>query len=151
MSLKSYIDNGSLTKHNPSKDEIADLLTIADRDLRLAEKLNDENDWQFAIAYNAVLQLATIPIRASGFRVSTKTGHHWVTLTVLPEFLGKGFREKADYFNECRVKRNTIEYKTAGDITLQDALKLIQEAKVLKKSILAWLKKQYPQYIKSSH
>jgi hypothetical protein len=41
---------------------------------------------------------------------------------------------------------NTIEYKTAGDITLQDALKLIQEAKALKKSTLAWLKKQYPQY-----
>lgn len=149
MNLKNYIDNGSLTKHTPSKDEVTDLFCIADRDLRLAEKLNDDNDWQFAIAYNAVLQLATIPIRTSGFRVCTKAGHHWVTLTILPEILGKEFLEKSDYFNECRVKRNTIEYKTVGDITLQDALKLIQEAKTLKKAILAWLKKKYPQYIKS--
>lgn len=149
MSLKSYIDNGSLTKHIPSKDEIADLFSIAERDMRLAEKLNDDNDWQFAIAYNAVLQLATIPIRVSGYRVCTKAGHHWVTLSILPELLGKEFSKKSDYFNECRVRRNTIEYKTAGDITLQDALILIKEAKLLKKAIHSWLKKNYPHYTKS--
>jgi uncharacterized protein (UPF0332 family) len=144
MNLKNYIDNRSLVKHTASKDEIADLIRIADRDLRLAEKLNDDNDWQFAIAYNAVLQLATIPIRASGYRVSTKTAHHWTTLTVLPELMGKEYRAISDYFNECRVKRNTAEYKTAGEISLEDALQLIHEAKALKKAVLAWLKKQYP-------
>ena len=126
-------------KHTASKDELADLIRIADRDLRLAEKLNDDNDWQFAIAYNAVLQLATILIRASGYRVNTKTSHHWVTLTVFPEFLGETFRKTSDYFNECRVKRNSAEYKISGDISLKDALHLIHEAKIFKKKVLSWL------------
>jgi hypothetical protein len=40
MSLKNYIDNGSLVKHTTVKDEITDLIRLAERDLRLAEKLN---------------------------------------------------------------------------------------------------------------
>lgn len=146
MSLKSYIDSNYLMKCSASQDEILELFRIVERDIRLAEKLKDDNDWQFAIAYNSVLQLATIPIRVSGYRATTKVGHHWVTLTVLPEFLGKEFQVEADYFNECRVKRNTVEYKSSGDITPGEALKLIHHAKLLKKAVLSWLKKHHPKF-----
>jgi uncharacterized protein (UPF0332 family) len=145
MDLKRYIDNRYLVKCSTSQDEIRELFRIVERDLRLAEKLKDENDWQFAIAYNSVLQLATIPIRASGYRATTKVGHHWVTLTALPEFLGKEFQTEADYFNECRVKRNMVEYKSSGNITIGEALKLIHHAKILKKAVVSWLKKHHPQ------
>jgi uncharacterized protein (UPF0332 family) len=146
MNLKSYIDSQYLVKCPATQDEIRELFRIAERDVRVAEKLKDDHDWQFAIAYNAVLQLSTIPIRASGYRATTKVGHHWVTLTVLPEFLGKEFQGESDYFNECRVKRNTVEYKSVGGITLGEAVQLIHRVKLLKKAVMNWLKKHHPQW-----
>lgn len=147
MNLKSYIDSQYLVKHSASLDEIKELFRIAERDVRLAEKLNDDNDWQFAIAYNAVLQLATIPMRVSGYRATMKVGHHWITLTALPEFLGKEFENRANYFNGCRIKRNMVEYKSVGNIAIGEALELIHQAKLLKKAVIGWLKKHHKQFI----
>jgi uncharacterized protein (UPF0332 family) len=144
MNLKDCLSKGYLRKHETTQKEISALLRIAERDLRTAEKLCDEIDWQFAIAYNAALQLASIPIRASGYRATTKTGHHWITFATLPVFLGKEFDAFSSYFDDCRWKRNQIEYMDTGSITKEEALKLIHETKKLKKIVLVWLKKYYP-------
>lgn len=138
MSLKKFISNGFILKESIHKDTIAKLLKIADRDIKEASERCHEIDWQFAIAYNAALQLATLVLRVSGYRASTKVGHHWATFTVLPDILGEDFREVADYFNSCRTKRNTMEYCDSGTITSNEAEKLIREVKAFKIKVLAW-------------
>lgn len=139
MNLKKFISNGVIFKQPLHKDEIAKLLKIADRDIKEASLACHDIDWQFAIAYNAALQLATAVLRASGYRASTKVGHHWATFIVLPDLLGDDFREVADYFNDCRTKRNTIEYSDSGTITQKEAEKLILEVKKFKAAVLALL------------
>ena len=147
MNLNKYLKNGYLTSHEPYKKEILNLLLLAERDLRASEKLSQESDWQFAIAYNAALQLATIPIRVSGYRATTKVGHHWITFSVLPLLLGAEFAKLSKYLDDCRIKRNTAEYIEAGVITEEDASKLIDEVKAMRKKIIAWLKKTAPQFL----
>jgi len=147
MNLKTYLKNGYLKPHEPYKKEIVRLIELSDRDLRTAEKLAGEADWKFAIAYNAALQLATIPIRVLGFRATSKVGHHWITFSALPFLLGDEFSDFSKYFDDCRVKRNTAEYVEAGTLTEKEAIELIQEVKALKKEILRWLKQKAPQFL----
>jgi len=60
MSLEIWAKNGWLRPHKITRQEIADLLKDAQRDLSA--------DWKFGIAYNAALQLCTILLNASGYR-----------------------------------------------------------------------------------
>ena len=59
MSLKRWLDNGWLRRHQTSSKEISDLMEIVDRDLKDA-KTGISDDWRFGIAYNAALKLCTI-------------------------------------------------------------------------------------------
>ena len=66
MSLKQWADNGWLREHRSSAKEIAGLLSIVNRDLKDAGRVEVSADWRFGIAYNAALKLCTIrPIRIS--------------------------------------------------------------------------------------
>ena len=60
MNLKKFIAQGFLIESKTDKNEVAKLLRLAERDIREATKNCHETDWQFAIAYNAALQLASI-------------------------------------------------------------------------------------------
>ena len=68
MSLIQWLDNGWLRKHVTSKEEIANLMAIVNRDIKDAQVKEISNDWRFGIAYNAALKLATIMLYASGYR-----------------------------------------------------------------------------------
>jgi len=68
MNLKRWLDDRSLRPHEPSVQEMADLLRIVDRDLKDASILELSADRRFVTAYNAALRLATIVLRASGYR-----------------------------------------------------------------------------------
>lgn len=140
VDLKKYITKGFIVSSTADEEEISKLIRLAERDIREASQKCHETDWKFAIAYNAALQLATIALRASGYRATPKVGHHWVTFTVLPDILGDKFIDTANYFNECRAKRNTSEYCEVGTISHEEAEKLIHEVNLFKRKIIAWLK-----------
>ena len=144
VNLKKYVTKGYIVSTPTDKEEIARLIRLAERDISESAEKCHETDWQFAIAYNAALQLATIALRASGYRATTKVGHHWITFTILPDILGDKFIKEAYYFNECRTKRNTTEYCDVGTISQDEAQKLIHEVIAFKKKINSWLKTHHP-------
>ena len=53
MSLADWAKNGWLRPHKTSKEEIANLLEIVERDLKDASAKGLSDDWKFGIAYNA--------------------------------------------------------------------------------------------------
>ena len=53
MSLKDWVQNGWLSEHQSSREEIKSLLGLVDRDLRDSQAKGLGADWSFAIAYNA--------------------------------------------------------------------------------------------------
>ena len=66
MSLQDWLRNGWLVEHRTSRQEIADLLAVADRDLVQCRAPGLGPDWQLNIAYNAVLKMATAVLVAAG-------------------------------------------------------------------------------------
>ena len=82
MSLIQWLDNGWLRKHVTSKEEIANLMAIVNRDIEDAQVKEISNDWRFGIAYNAALKLATIMLYASGYRTEKNSGRDKQVSTV---------------------------------------------------------------------
>ena len=74
MSLSDWERNGWLVQHRANRKEIADLLGLADRDLRDRAAKGLSEDWQLAIAYNAALQCATAALAACGYRSFARGG-----------------------------------------------------------------------------
>lgn len=142
MTLKQFSADGRLKRHRTNPREIRDLLRVVNRDLKDAAVTAISYDRRFATAYQAVLQLATVVLAASGFR-TTGTGHHWATIRVLPELLGPEVQDLADYFDQCRSKRNLSDYDRAGEISRDEAEELLNEAKKFRSIVLNWLKRHH--------
>lgn len=144
MNLKKFVDDDKICPHTTSKQEIEHLLQIVDRDLSDASATSISADRRHATAYNAALQLATIVLHASGYRAKSKVGHHWITIMLIPDLMGKEKRDQARAFNAAREKRNITDYDYAGHISGEEVEKLIKEVKKFKMEVLNWLKKQHP-------
>lgn len=146
VALKQFLADGRLKPHRTSPKEIRDLFRVADRDLKDAAATVISFDLRFTTAYQAAFQLATIVLAASGFRTAG-SGHHWVTFKVLPELLGPEFQDLTDYFDQCRGKRNLSDYDRAGEISEDEAVELLKEAKEFRGAILNWLKEHHPKLV----
>ena len=75
--LKTWQQDGWLKKHKASREEVADLLAVADRDLQACRTPGLHNDWRFNIAYNAALQLATAALAVAGYQAERMNHHYW--------------------------------------------------------------------------
>jgi len=147
MSLEQWMKNRWLSHHKTSSKEIWNLLAIVERDLVDASEGMISPDWQFGIAYNAVLKLCTILLYASGYR-ATRASHHFYTINSLPLILGKTRKNDAEYLDACRSKRNIVEYDYVGSVTEDDVKELISFAKELKKDVIQWLRRYHPELIR---
>ena len=145
MSLEDWVNNGWLRRHDTSRQEIADLLGIVDRDLADAGS-NISPDWRFGIAYNGALKLCTILLHASGYR-SEKTLQHYRAITAMPMILGAEREDDADYLDRCRRKRNIAEYDRTDVVTENDAQELIEFTRDLRAAVLQWLEKHHPNLV----
>jgi hypothetical protein len=141
MTLTKWCENGWLRRHQTSREEISDLLGIADRDLADAGSTISA-DWRFGIAYNAALKLCTILLYVEGYQPE-KTLQHYRTIMALPMILGPQRKKDADYLNACRAKRNLVEYDRVGGVTDQDADELIGFVRELKQEVLSWLREKH--------
>lgn len=139
MSLKEWVDNGWLKPHRTSREEINNLLAIVERDISDAEE-NISTDWRFGIAYNAALKLCAILLYAEGYRPSHGL-QHYRTLAALPVIFGTAKKSDAEYLNDCRKKRNIVEYDYVGGVSESDANELVAFVKEFRDEVIPWLKK----------
>lgn len=147
MSLQKWLNEGRLQRHTTSKEEIDNLFRLVERDLKDAKIKQLSTDRRFATAYNAALQLATIVLLASGYRVKAVSGHHWVTIIALPEVMDKSQKGRTDYFNACRAKRNVTDYDRVGEISEADLKELLKEVSSFKQEAIDWMSQHYPNLI----
>jgi hypothetical protein len=147
MSLKQWADNGWLRNHKTSQQEITNLLGIVERDLHDANSKGAiSDDWKFGIAYNAALKLCTVLLYASGYKPE-KSLAHYRTLQSLPLILGKVRAGDAEYLDNCRMKRNIVEYDYVGGASESDAEELIRFVSELKNETIEWLMQHHPKLI----
>jgi uncharacterized protein (UPF0332 family) len=150
MTLKELLNDGRLKPHKTSAQEISDLAKVAERDLADASVKGLSTDRRFIIAYNAILQLATIVLYANGYKTSG-SGHHYTTFQCLKEILPAGYTQLMDYFDACRSKRNISDYDHAGIVSEQEADEILAEAIKFKKIIINWLKTNYPKLVPANN
>ena len=135
-----------LTGFKTTKDEIQNMFRLIERDLRDAAVSSLSADRRFMIAYEAGLNLATIPLYCSGYETHGQ-GHHWITFLLLPRFMGSKLRDLAEYFDLCRTKRNIGTYDRGGQISKTEAKELLEEVLTFKTMCENWLQVNHPEQI----
>ncbi len=142
MSLESWRQNGWLSAHEPSRQEIADLLAIADRDLKDCRAEGLSTDWRFSIAYNALLQAATAALAAAGYRAS-RDSHHCRILQSLAFTIGVS-AETLRYLDAFRKKRNLTGYERIGAVSDKEAKEIVETTQMMRRQVENWIKATHP-------
>jgi hypothetical protein len=144
--LRDWLRNSWLVEHKTSREEIAGLLAIVERDLANAKVAGLADDWRLNIAYNAALQAATAALCAAGFRAAREQ-HHFRTIQSLVLTIGWP-APKVDRFDRFRKKRNIIGYESAGVVSEREAREMHELATGLRGDVLAWLGKHHAKLLK---
>lgn len=145
MSLEDWLSSGWLSAHQPSRQEIADLLAVADRDLRDCRSKGLSADWKFNIAYNALLQAAAAALAAAGYRAS-RDAHHYRVLQSLGLTVGTSpaTLQQVDAF---RKKRNLVEYERVGAVSDQEVREIVEAAGAVRRQVEKWIKAAHPELL----
>ena len=149
MSLSDWQKNGWLKPHRPSRQEVVDLLGLADRDLKSAKVKGLDNDWRFNIAYNAALQAGTAALIASGYTVPKGDSNHFRVIGSLAFTIGLD-PKLVDKLDRYRKKRSVSIYDVAGAISDAEAAAMFDIAEDVVEQINLWLMENHPALVKAS-
>jgi len=145
VSLQDWLKNLWLIEHQTSRQEISDLLKMADRDLAQCRTAQLSPDWQLNIAYNAALQTATAALAAAGYRAA-REAHHYRVIQSLAHTI-EADPTLINQLDKFRKKRNITEYERAGAVSEQEAKEMFALAKGLRDEVIAWIKKNHPELL----
>jgi hypothetical protein len=137
MSFKQWEQAQYIKPHRTSRQEIADLFGVADRDIAAAQTAHLIADWRLNIAYNAGLQLATAGYQAA------RMGHHYRVIQSL-ELTLQLDAETIALFDDFRKLRNESDYERAGRVSNTDADEMLQLAIRLRTEVEAWIRRHNP-------
>jgi hypothetical protein len=146
MDFKRWLAEDRLRAHKTNRDEIQGLLEIVRRDVNDAAVPDLSFDRRFLIAYEGALTLSTIPLYCAGYETYGK-GHHWLTFRLLPDVMGEKYTDLAQYFDQCRTKRNVGTYDRGGQISQSEVDELIGEVTAFRDSVMEWLKQHHPDLV----
>jgi len=147
VSLRDWLKNGWLIEHQPSAQEILDLLGLTDRDLADCQTPGLSTDWRFSIAYNGALQAATAALAASGYR-AVREVHHYRIIQSLALTLEADL-SLLEQFDRFRKKRNIGGYERAGAVSDMEANEMLNLAKMLREDVEKWIRVNHPELLPS--
>ena len=128
MKYDELLNSGRIRRETISQPEVLRVMEVADRDMRTARKMMDEErDWGFAVGYNAVLQASRAYMFSQGFRPASAESHK-NTLAFMEVALGKEHRQLVTYFDRMRKKRHQAVYDQVGLISEKEAVDLLARA-----------------------
>jgi hypothetical protein len=142
VTLKNWLDKGWLSEHRTNSAEIAELMMLADRDLKDCQAGDLSPHWKLAIAYNAALQMATAALSASGYRASHEAHHYRIIQSL--RYTVKADPHLVVYFDKFRKKRNIGGYERAWAVSDKEATEMFALAIRLRQEIEDWLRKNHP-------
>lgn len=144
MTLDNLARIGRLKAHVASREEIADLLTAARRNLDDSRAQNISTENRFDAAYKCILQAALVGLMAQGFRPNAKSaGHHATVIQSLPKSIGID-AQRVVVLDVLRNKRNLSDY-TGRPVDHGALASCMAEAEQLLADTLAWLAEKHPQ------
>ena len=140
MKVSDLEREGLIGKISIDKRRAKESLAIAERDLKTAKSLCNENpDWSFSIAYNSMLQSTRALMFSMGFRPQGQAQHISV-VRFAEAVLGGKAEEIIAMLDRMRRKRHRVVYNTSGLISQLEANKAVNDAEKLFKLIQKELK-----------
>lgn len=146
MSLTELLGKHLLRPQKPAALEIRRHFETARRHLKDAGLRQLDSTTRFTLAYTAALSIATVVIRASGYRAAS-VGRHKTTFEILGDLFEEEGEALTKYFLNCRAKRNKATYEGRFDIPETEADGIIRETEKFRDSVIAWLKRRHPKLI----
>lgn len=113
------------------------------RDLADAALAGLSADRRFATAYNAALQTANLAIACAGFRITSRIGHHRISLESAGLAVGPAAERLLAYFEACRRKRNKIDYMQSHVATETEAQEIFGKTKEFLELVEGWITKNH--------
>jgi hypothetical protein len=145
MSLKQWERvNKWLVAHETSKDEIASLLAVGDRNLSDSRVAGLSADGGLVHAYAAALQYATAALAAAGYRPARGTDHHVRVIQSLEHTVGWS-TSRVMHLDRFRKRRNLSSYERAGEVSDAEAAEIQSIAASLRAEVVAWLRAGHPE------
>jgi len=128
MKYDELLNSRRIRKEKASPAEIEHALDRAERDLKTARTLIEQDrDWSFTVAYDAVLQASRAYMFAQGFLPASSESHK-NTFAFMRLAMGKDYEELMAYFDRMRNKRHQAIYEIAGLITETEARNILKKA-----------------------
>jgi hypothetical protein len=143
MTWKELLAEKRVEAHRTSKQQLDDLRSAVDRNLRDAAVPKLSADNRFGLAYEAGLLLGKMAVACAGYRVKGQ-GAHQTTFAALKLALGAGVSGTAAYLERCRRKRNELSYDVAGVVTDTEATEILAQATALRKTVEQWIAENHP-------
>ncbi len=144
MGLDRYAENAWLRKEPTSPQEIAGLMSIVARCMKDASVEDISDDLRFYTSFNALLALADIALRASGYRTASQQGHHTRTIETL-EFTIEADSKLVRKILAFSKKRNTASYDSAGSISEEELRQILATVQDLDDRVRTWLRTTHPE------
>ena len=115
-----------ISAYKAPKEQISKEMRLAARDIRVAKaNLAEDNDWAFAIAYNALLQAGRALMLFEGYR-SRGEAQHKTVIRFLELSFGNTYRDKINYLDKMRINRHRVLYDEPELISNDEAQFAIQ-------------------------
>jgi len=127
-----------------TKQELDELRALAGRNLQDAALPGLSTDGKFSMAYNAARTMATVAVRAAGYRIKQTGGAHYNTFLALETALGPSVSTMAAYLDNCRTARNELSYDAASLVSDSDADELVEKAEELRDLVEDWISRNHP-------
>lgn len=131
-----------MVAHEPSREEVTNLLAVGERDLQDSRVAGLSADARMTLAYSAALQFASAALVAAGYRPVRGGDHHFRTIESLSLTIGWDAKSVAR-LNALRKKRNLSSYERAGDVTEGESGEAQKLAMALRERVVVWLREQH--------
>ncbi|MDQ5878436.1 MAG: hypothetical protein QG584_499 [Pseudomonadota bacterium] len=145
MTLENLIGKG-LQREPASAAEIRRFLD------KIATKLSDAQnrqislDTRFDTAYEALLQIGLVALRANGLRPDSRGGHHLLALQTLNKSIGYP-QDRLRLLDEFRRQRAAGLYDGSFDPSQAEVEAILDTVANLKQHLEHWLQAQHPELI----
>jgi hypothetical protein len=143
MSWTKLLAEKRVSPEPTSKKELDELRAMAAVNLKDAHVVGISAQGRYEFAYNAARLITTVVIRANGYRVIAKNGHHYFTFQSL-QACDPAFMKIAIYFDTARDTRNNFSYDAPVLVSDTDADDLLNAVTKFQKDAEAWVKLKDP-------
>jgi len=145
MEFEDLEEKGLLVKANANFKQIRNFLARSKKDLGTARKnMNIDDEWAYAIAYNAMLRAARALLMALGYRPKGKDQHKTLVL-IAERALGNRYRELTRDFDRMRRKRHEFIYEPNQPIPKHESEAALASAESFIEEIAGYIEGINPQ------